>query len=76
MWPFNRKKEMPNLALEPTPEMIAEAKNNPNGWVYQIDGQFAPHEAVPPEAIVGAYTVDAAGNLTGEFKANPNYRGR
>jgi hypothetical protein len=56
--------------------MIEEAKKNPNGWVYQIDGQFAPHEAVPPESIVGAYAVDANGNLTGEFKANPKYRGR
>jgi hypothetical protein len=76
MWPFSKKNELPNFALEPTSAMIEEAKKNPNGWVYQIDGQFAPHEAVPPESIVGAYAVDANGKLTGEFKANPKYRGR
>ncbi len=56
--------------------MIEEAKKNLNGWVYQIDGQFAPHEAVPPESIVGAYAVDENGKLSGEFKANPKYRAR
>jgi len=60
----------------PTPEMVAEAKNNPNGWVYQIDGQFGPKDRIPPESIVGAYKVDSSGNLTGEFKPNPNYHRR
>ena len=62
--------------FSPTPEMIAEAKSNPNGWVYQIDGQFGPNDRIPPESIVGAYKVDSSGNLTGEFTPNPNYRGR
>ena len=75
MWPFNKKRETSAFASSPTPEMIAEAKKNPNGWVYQIDGQFGPNDAVPPEFIVGAYKVDEAGNLTGEFQPNPKYRG-
>ncbi|AXV72278.1 hypothetical protein [Ralstonia pseudosolanacearum] len=29
---------------------------------------------VPPEAIVGAWKVDAHGNLTGEFMPNPKYQ--
>jgi hypothetical protein len=56
--------------------MIEEAKRNPNGWVYVIDGTFGPDDAVPPEHIVGAWAVDGAGRLTGEFKANPNYKKR
>ena len=55
--------------------MIAEAKANPNGWVYQIAGGFGPNDRVPPDCIKGAYKVDANGILTGEFQPNPNYRG-
>lgn len=53
--------------------MVAEAKRHPNGWVYQIEGSFGPNDAVPPQCIVGAWSVDAHGELTGEFKPNPNY---
>jgi len=60
----------------PTQEMIAEAKNHPNDWVYQIDGTFGPDDRIPPEFIVGAYKVDSSGNLTDEFTPNPNYRGQ
>jgi hypothetical protein len=60
----------------PTPEMEAEARKNPNGWVYVIDGAFGPNDHVPPEKVVGAWKVDAAGMLTGEYQANPKYRGR
>ena len=56
--------------------MVEEARKNPNGWVYVIDGKFGPNDAVPPEAIVGAWKVDASGKLTGEYKANPNYRAK
>ena len=57
----------------PTPEATAEAKLNPGGWVYEIDDGYDPNGAVPPEAIVGAWQVDDAGNIVGEFKPNPNY---
>lgn len=55
-------------------EVIAAARTNPGGWVYKIEGAYLPHEGVPPEAIVGAWKVDANGVLTGEFVLNPNYR--
>jgi len=59
----------------PTPEMEAEAKNNPNGWVYVIQGNFGPDDAVPPEAIAGAWKVDATGNIVaGSFQANPQFK--
>jgi hypothetical protein len=53
--------------------MEEEARRNPNGWVYVIDGNFGPDDALPPERIAGAWKVDAQGNLTGEYRANPKY---
>ena len=58
---------------EITEQARAEAKANPNGWVYAIGGGYSNTEHVPPQAIRGAWKVDASGNITGEFKANPNY---
>ena len=58
---------------EITAEVLSAAKENPNGWVYKIEGDYGPSDAVPPEAIVGAWKVDASGNLTGEFVTNPKY---
>jgi hypothetical protein len=55
-------------------EAINEAQRHPNGWVYKIDGRFGPDDHVPPEYIVGAWKVDATGEITGEFIENPNYR--
>jgi len=63
-----------NLKIKPTREARAEAQNHPNGCVCVIDGQFGPDDAVPPQAIVGAWKVDSAGEITGEFIPNPNYR--
>jgi hypothetical protein len=54
-------------------EAINEAKAHPNGWVYKIDGRFGPDDYVPPECIVGAWKVDANGELIGEYVENPNY---
>jgi hypothetical protein len=56
------------------PELVEEAKRNPGGWVYKIDGHFRPDEHVPPEAIVGAWKVNAAGVVEGDFIPNPYYR--
>ncbi len=52
---------------------ILEAKSNPGGWVYRIAGGFRPTDAVPPEAIVGAWKVDDAGNIVGDFINNRRY---
>ena len=59
---------------EITEEIVEAARANPNGWVYKIEGTFASDEYVPPEAVVGAWKVDEAGNLTGEFIQNPRYQ--
>ena len=60
-------------SLKPSKGEIEEAKKHPNGWVYRFDTPFSKDEAVPPEAIVGAWKVDADGNLTEEWKNNKNY---
>lgn len=60
----------------PYKDEIEEAKRTPNGWVYRIDGNFAPSEGVPPEAIVGAWKVDKDGNIVGGFMHNSRYRPR
>lgn len=65
---MNRKK------LKPEEAIIQEAKRNPNGWVYQIETHYASRAFVPPEAIVGAWKVDANGNIVGDFIPNPNYK--
>lgn len=61
---------------EITPEMIEQAKQFPNGYVYCIDPAYTQDEAsgvVPPQDIIGAYPVDAEGTIIPEFQANPNY---
>ena len=59
---------------EITEDVIKAARENANGWVYKIEGSFGPTEHVPPEAVVGAWKVNANGNLTGEFMPNPKYK--
>ena len=54
-------------------EMVKQAAANPGGWVYEIVGNFGIDDAVPPEAIRGAWKVDDAGRLTGEFESNPRF---
>nr|WSX75509.1 hypothetical protein OH826_17410 [Streptomyces sp. NBC_00899] len=60
----------------PPPELADEARRNPGGWVYEIDGDMVadPYGDVPPEAVIGAWKVDRRGALSGEYEANPNYR--
>jgi len=63
--------------LKPTLQMMQEARKNPNGWVYAIDGNYGPNDAVPPEAIAGAWKVDAVGNIVpGSFQSNPKYKAK
>jgi hypothetical protein len=57
----------------PLPGEIEEAKRTPNGWVYRIAGSFAPDEDIPAESIVGAWKVDASGNIIGDFISNMDY---
>lgn len=59
-----------------TEEMKAAAKNQPGGYIYSIDSYYAKDGvdgAIPPQGIIGAYPVDAEGNIIPEFTANPNY---
>lgn len=49
---------MIDVAVVITPEIAAEAKNSPNGWVYKVDWKYPPDQYTPPEAIVGAFDVD------------------
>jgi len=58
---------------KPFPEEIAEAKRYPNGTVCRIAGHFESNERVPPGAIIGAWKVDAQGNIIGDFIRNPKY---
>jgi hypothetical protein len=55
-------------------EEIEEAARMPNGHVYRISGKIGdPNGRVPPEAIIGAWKVDASGKIVGGFIPNPNY---
>jgi hypothetical protein len=65
---------MKNNVHTPSDEARAEARQNPGGWVYKIEGDYGPDDAVPREAIVGAWKVDENGNITGDFIPNPNFR--
>jgi hypothetical protein len=42
-------------------------------WIYKVEGEFAQDEDIPPEAIAGAWPVDEAGELAGDFIVNPRY---
>ena len=61
------------LSVVPHPEEIEEAKKCADGWVYRIAGQFGAADAIPAEAVVGAWRVGADGRIDGEFVANPGY---
>jgi hypothetical protein len=56
------------------PALVAEAKTRPGGWVYEIVGDYQPDDAVPPEAIRGAWKVDDEGQIVGDFMPNPKFR--
>ncbi len=59
---------------EITPEMRANARANPNSWLYVIDEAFDPKGPVPSWAVVGAYPVNAAGDVVADFHPNDRYR--
>jgi hypothetical protein len=58
---------------QPPDEARAEAKLNPGGWVYAIDARYNRDGSVPPEAIEGAWQVNEAGEIVGEFIPNHNF---
>jgi hypothetical protein len=55
-------------------ELQEQAAANAGGWVYDIDPSLRGTGAIPPERIAGAWRIDANGDPTDEFVANPNYR--
>lgn len=57
-----------------TREMRANARANPNSWLYVIDEAFDPKGPVPSWAVVGAYPVNAAGDVVADFHPNNRYR--
>lgn len=57
-----------------TEEMRANARANPNSWLYVIDEAFDPNGPVPSWAVVGAYPVNARGNIVEDFHPNDRYR--
>jgi hypothetical protein len=65
--------EINDTVHTPTDKAREEARRNPGGWVYKIEGDYGPEDAVPREAVVGAWKVDDYGNITGNFIPNPNY---
>lgn len=59
-----------------TDAMREEGRRNPGGWVWCADRDVDPRyiEGVPNFALLGAYKVDQAGELTGETYINDEYR--
>lgn len=57
-----------------TDEMRANARKNPNSWLYVIDEAFNPDGDVPQWAVVGAYPVDSGGQIIEDFRHNTGYR--
>ena len=55
-------------------ELLAEAARNPNGSVCAIRPGVDPNGAVPPEDIIGAWSVGPDGKPTGKFIPNPKFR--
>lgn len=55
-------------------EVLTRARAFPGGYVYEIEGEYGPDDAVPPEAVKGAWPVDDEGVPTGEVIPNPNHR--
>jgi hypothetical protein len=58
---------------QPPPAAVEDAKWQPNGWVYEIVGGEQPDGSVPPERIRGAWQVNAAGEIVGQFTPNPRF---
>ncbi|WP_460107317.1 hypothetical protein [Pseudomonas sp. H1_F01] len=64
---------MNDVKILPEPREVEEAARNPNGWVYRIYGHYGVNDAVPPEAVVGAWKVNEEGQIVGDFILNPRF---
>jgi hypothetical protein len=53
------------------PELVAEARSVPGGWVYEIQRGVDPAGEVAPEQVIGGWAVGLDGELTGELVPNP-----
>ena len=47
------------------PALVAEAKKEPGGWIYEIAGDYGPDDAVPSTAIRDAWKVGDDGQIVG-----------
>jgi hypothetical protein len=65
---------MPDTPPEITPRMRTSALANPNAWLYVIDPAFDADADIPPWGVVGAYRVDADGEISPSFRRNTEYR--
>ena len=69
--------EQPPQQLSPpaiTPQMRASARANPHTWLYVVDPTFDADAEVPPWGVVGAYPVNAQGEIDAAFRRNTAYR--
>ncbi|HTK63782.1 MAG TPA: type VII secretion system-associated protein [Pseudonocardia sp.] len=57
-----------------TDELRQAARENPGGWLYAVDPGVDPDGDVPPYAVIGAWQVDERGEVSEEFRHNPDYR--
>lgn len=58
-------------------EQVRElARQAGGGWLDEVVGDHDLAEGVPATAIKGSWRLDANGDLTGEYVANPAYAGR
>ncbi|TCP54320.1 type III secretion system (T3SS) SseB-like protein [Tamaricihabitans halophyticus] len=62
-----------DLAPEITEQMRLSAKQNPNSWLYVLDPAFEHGHEAPPWGVVGAYPVDADGEIEPDFRPNAEY---
>jgi len=68
-----KRSSKPPQEPQPTRSERKEAAKFPNGHVYRIAKGYDPKGQVPAYAILGAWPVDAQGEITEPFKDNPNY---
>src|SRR5260370_39954132 len=71
---FPTKKEDMETKKQPTQAMREEATRHPNGYIYEIADGYDPNGAVPREAIIGAWKIDAEANIVGDFIPNPTFK--
>jgi hypothetical protein len=61
--------------MDITPEAREHARKQPGSYLYVIEGVNDAMGEVPPEKIRGAWKVDDAGEIVGDFMPNPRFTG-